>query len=144
MVLLSIGEKNQFAECERKTNYPLALTGTWLIFIHVDCGGRILLGESLISIFCYSMRQCIRLWSDIEDDEPDSDSDRIRTLSAAAPTLREQMTSRGLITAARSRFHSHHLISTLLPVVTILMMVLIYMSSSDEVGGAEGARDHLN
>ena len=96
MVLLSIGEKNQFAECERKTNYPLALTGTWLIFIHVDCGGSILLGEKLISIFLYLMRQCIRLWSDIEDDE--LDSDRIRTLSAAAPTLREQMTSRGLIT----------------------------------------------
>ena len=83
--------KNQFAGCERKTNHPLALTWTWLIFIHVDCGGRIILGGKLISIFWYSMRQSIRLWSDIEDDEPDSD--RIRTLSAAAPTLREQMTS---------------------------------------------------
>ena len=88
------------------------------------------------------MRQSIRLWSDIEDDEPDSD--RIRTLSAAAPTLREQMTSRGLITAARSRFHFHHLISTLVAIITILIIVMIYMSSSDEVGGAEGARDHLN
>ena len=45
--------KNQFAEFERKTNYPLALTGTWLIFIHVDCGGRILfLGKLISGILC--------------------------------------------------------------------------------------------
>ena len=78
-------------------------------------------GGKLISIFWYSMRQSIRLWSDIEDDEPDSD--RIRTLSAAAPTLREQMTSRGLITAARSRFHFHHLIITL--VITLIITLVI-------------------
>ena len=36
------------------------------------------------------------------------------------------------------------IIPLLITLITILIIVMINMSSSDEVGGAEGARDHLN
>ena len=130
--------KNQYAECERKTNYPLALTWTWLTFHSCWlCRQNSFWGKVFNAVKYQTLVRYWRWWAGLRQDKDVECS--CADIARTNDKPRSDHTD-----AARSRFHSHQLISTLLTMITFLMIVMIYMSSSDEVGGAEGARDHLN